>query len=107
MPMVDMKLSDQDCPEDSSIICGKQEYPYGLKIVLDAKSLAKLRLPAMPQRGQLMSLQARVIVADVYASQDNKPVPPSIMLQITNMQLGPDSATGLDYTKFNAVEGPC
>jgi hypothetical protein len=73
---------------DEPVDIDTSEYPYGLKLHLDNDSLKKLGIEKLPEVGAVMTLTAKVEVADISSSegQDGE-VHRGVGLQITEMEL--------------------
>lgn len=92
MKLVNMKQEPEkptQAVESSSMKHDAPAYPYGLKLYLDAKSIAKLGLKELPKVGAKMHLEATVEVCDISMNEsqlygENK----SMGIQITDMSLG-------------------
>lgn len=95
MSLVSMKMSQEEAQEQygSNAMMDAPDYPYGLTITLDEEALAKLGMPALPQVGQKMMIQARVEVRSVsqYDSKGGEKEQ-SVCLQITDMEMSADRA---------------
>ena len=91
MKLVNMK-QDPEKPsqavESSTMKQDAPAYPYGLKLYLDAKSIAKLGIKELPKVGSKMKLEAEVEVCDISMNEsqlygENK----NMGIQITDMSL--------------------
>jgi len=94
MKLVNMKQEPEKAQvaEVSSMKHDAPAYPYGLKLYLDAKALAKLGIKELPKVGKTMKLEATVEVCDISMNEsqmygENK----SMGLQITDMALSGSS----------------
>lgn len=94
MKLVNMKQEPEkpQTVEASSMKHDAPAYPYGLKLYLDAKAIAKLGIKDLPKVGSKMKLQAEVEVCDISMNEsqlygENK----SMGLQITDMALSGSS----------------
>lgn len=90
--MIDMKITESEKKDQAEVsVLDTSNYPYGLKINLDPKSMKKLNMPT-PQVGQKMMIECEVEVTSVYAENmkgDEKEV--SCCLQILAMEIGEES----------------
>lgn len=102
--MIDMKISEQEKKDQAEVsVLDTSNYPYGLKINLDSKSMKKLNMPT-PQVGQKMMIECEVEVTSVYADNikgDEKEV--SCCLQIVAMEIGEES--GKNAPDANSIYG--
>ena len=90
MPMTNMKL-DREAAEDhmmpSPTSPTAPEYPYGLCLQLDTKTLEKLGIKELPKLGAKLTLNAKVIVSYVMEREDIYGGDRNMGLQITDMSL--------------------
>lgn len=69
------------------------KYPYGLMIHLENSEIEKLGIQDMPEAGHTLMITARVKVHSVSSSEtQGGKKRRSIGLQITDMDIGPDTA---------------
>lgn len=90
MAMKDMSLSIQEKKEQAepTMITDQADYPYGLRIDLDPKSVEKLGLESIPKLNDTMTLVAKVEVVNISSQKGEDDIrKPSITLQITDMSL--------------------
>lgn len=91
MPMKDLKISEMEKKDrgESSILADTPDYPYGLKINLDADVVDKMEMGDVPKVGDVFTMLARVEVVDVSKSgkSEGDVDKHSIGLQITDMAL--------------------
>lgn len=94
MKLVSMKCEQgEQKPEVASMSSKSSEYPYGLKLYIDHKSLEKLGLEELPEVGKKLKIEAVVEVCDVSMNDsqlygENK----SMGLQIVEMGIKGKSA---------------
>ncbi len=96
MAMVNMKMDPEEAKEQVTPEVGDApQYPYGLELRLDDKSLAKLGMTSPPAVGTEMSITARVVVssASQYQTQGGE-AEASSCWQITDMEASSVSAKG-------------
>ena len=93
MPMVNMKIS-RDKEEDQAQVEEREpEYPFGLRLWLDDKSLKKLGLKDLPEVGKEFGVEARAKVAEVSESASESSEERRMELQITDLNLvDPDAS---------------
>lgn len=93
--MINMAMSPEEKAEyaQPSIMNDSPDYPYGLCITIDNESLEKLGIP-IPEAGSFVMIQARAKVMNVNQrpdDDDDGSPETTIQLQITDMEVGPDS----------------
>ena len=87
--MISMKMDKEETQEVAEPSgTDAPEYPYGLELRLDDKSLEKLGLSAPPEVGKTMTITAKVIVtsASSYQTQGGE-AEASSCWQITDMEI--------------------
>lgn len=99
--MVNMKQSRKgDTLLAQDVASDAPEYPYGLRISLDADGLAKLGITDLPEVGQVMTLAARVEVVAVSQYEERDHTNRSVELQITDMDLKPEGAKTTEQSLY-------
>lgn len=94
MPLASMKLEPREakdpcaCPLEQP----REDYPWGLRIHLEAEQLAALGIKEMPPIGTVLTItaMAKVVNASVSASEGSTKEHRSLGLQITDMNLEPE-----------------
>lgn len=102
----DMALSDDEQKEMYPSVAGSEDeanepkYPYGLCLCLDEQALQKLGIKSLPEVGQVMQINAKVMVKSVgeYESQHSG-IRRNMDLQITALDILP-SKKEVDVNKL-------
>lgn len=90
MELKSMKLPPSEKePEPETAIAPREDYPWGLRLHLDAQQLEQLGIKDLPDVGLEVQLVAKAKVTSVNmgASEGTKKVHKSVSLQITDLGL--------------------
>lgn len=89
--MQSMKLTPKEAKAEVSYDTPSKapEYPYGLTICLDDEAIKKLGIKELPDVGQPMMLEAKVLVCSKSQYENQGGADTSLSLQITDMELEP------------------
>ncbi len=100
--MKSMKIEGEDKVEMCSKEIGSPEYPYGLCIHLDTKSLAKLGITDVMQTGTEVTIMAKGYVNSNHQSEsEHSDKHISVGIQITDMELKSGSSPDVAKKLYN------
>jgi hypothetical protein len=98
MPLKSMRL-----PPEGTLLGGPEavpirpEFPCGLSIMLDEEAIKLLNIGKLPKAGEVLGLEARVVVTSVSEQQtQDRGLHRSLHLQITDMELEGSSKEAAD-----------
>lgn len=96
-PLVDMELDDEDKLDTCMpIACDRPDYPYGLRISLTEKELAKLGLDADCEIGDMIDMRCFGSVTSVSMNDGEHGKSVRIEIQIEKMAVEDESTEAMD-----------